>query len=79
MYILVIGPSREVEDFGTRLSQCLPEDVKLQKAIYTGRESYPCYTGLGQLHEIASLGQKIEGGYCESLNYTVNALSLIHI
>lgn len=73
MYVLVVGPTSEVEAFDSRFQAQLTGDVKVYKTSYYNGEDYPGETWLGNFELIESLGRKITNGNAETLNYTVNA------
>ena len=72
MYLLVIGPVNEVEEFDNRLHENLPDAVDLHRAAYINSAEY-INSGVGAFQTVSSLDHKIQGGNYDTLNYTVNA------
>lgn len=72
MYLLVIGPVNEVEEFDSRLHENLPDAVDLHRAAYINSAEY-INSGVGRLQAVSTLDHKIQGGNYDTLNYTVNA------
>ncbi|MGM9638189.1 MAG: hypothetical protein ACI3XT_01200, partial [Butyricicoccaceae bacterium] len=55
-----------------RLRENLPDAVDLHRAAYVNSTEY-INSGVGRLQAVGSLDHKIQGGSCDTLNYTVNA------